>query len=94
MEGEPVFREHAKWGLMTRGRGLQPNTEETVFWGPLLIADENGRAQVQFSLPDVEATYRVLVNGHLAGRLGSYLDQIVAKDRDTQESVDIADPQR
>ena len=36
----------------------------------VLLPDANGRASVQFKLPGVVTTYRVLVDGHLDGREG------------------------
>ena len=43
---------------------------ETVFWDPLLISDSNGRATIRFGIP-AAGVYRLRVNGHLNGRLGS-----------------------
>jgi hypothetical protein len=44
---------------------------ETVLWQPLLIAGPDGRAVMHFELPDAEAMYRVRVDAHEDGRLGS-----------------------
>jgi len=44
---------------------------ETLFWHPMLIADENGRANVSFDLPDSITTFRLLVDAHHHGRIGS-----------------------
>jgi uncharacterized protein YfaS (alpha-2-macroglobulin family) len=50
-----------------------------VCWEPLLLTDAQGRATLQFRLPDTATTYRVLVDGHAQGRIGSYLGRIVVK---------------
>ena len=89
-----VYREYASSGLTTWGLQTQTPPEETVLWEPLLIPDENGQAQLQFSLPDRETTYRILVNGDLGGRIGSYRNQVVAKQPNIDLPVEIADPQQ
>jgi hypothetical protein len=45
---------------------------ESLFWHPLLITDAQGRATVEFDLPDSATTFRMQVDGHTAnGRIGS-----------------------
>lgn len=44
---------------------------ETICWQPLLIADENGQAELEFSLSDSVTTFKVLIAGHGAGRIGT-----------------------
>jgi hypothetical protein len=64
------FREFAGGGF---GKGVKTASSyrETLYWNPLLLTDSNGRMAFEFDLPQVEATYRVLVEGHEEGRLGS-----------------------
>lgn len=55
---------------------------ETVYWNPLLIADPSGRAEIQFNLSDAVTNYRILVDGHQAGRVESASQELkVQKDR-------------
>lgn len=51
----------------------------TLYWDPLLKADENGRAVIRFPLPEQPAAFRVLVEGHAQGRIGSASLRIVSK---------------
>ncbi|NUQ63460.1 MAG: hypothetical protein HUU20_13355, partial [Pirellulales bacterium] len=45
---------------------------DTLFWRPLLLTDAQGRAAVEFDLPQSEAAYRVSIDAHTQdGRLGS-----------------------
>jgi len=58
---------------------LPPVYAENLLWQPLLLTDANGRASVEFTLPGVETTYRVLVDGHMDGRIGSGEGKIISK---------------
>jgi hypothetical protein len=54
------------------GDDTRTDFTETVFWHPVLVLPQNGRASVSFALSDSIQAYRVLVAGHtLDGRLGS-----------------------
>jgi len=46
------------------------HSPETVYWDPLLITDADGRASIHFGLPAI-GVYRLRVDAHLGGRLGS-----------------------
>lgn len=48
-----------------------PSDTEVLFWHPLLVTDREGRATVEFTAPQVRAPYRVLVDGHEQGRVGT-----------------------
>jgi hypothetical protein len=76
--GSHLVRQYAYWGLYRSARHAGTLPPETVYWNPLLIADGDGKASVQFSLGDTETTYRVLVNGHADGRIGSQRGEIVS----------------
>jgi len=77
--GRPLYRQYASRGLTAiRADELSPPAE-TVFWAPLLDADAQGQTTLQFKLPAAATTYRVLVDGHAAGRIGSYLGRIVVQ---------------
>jgi len=65
-------------------RNGQPETRddftETVYWHPVLVVPESGRADVQFQLSDSIARYQVLVAGHtLDGRIGAVTTSIEAR---------------
>lgn len=53
---------------------------ETVYWQPVLVMPESGRADVHFQLSDSIARYQVLVAGHTVdGRIGATLTHIEAR---------------
>jgi hypothetical protein len=53
---------------------------ETVYWHPVLVLPENGKASVEFQLSDDIARYQVLVAGHtLDGRIGAFTTTIEAR---------------
>ena len=43
---------------------------ETIYWRPLLIADQDGKAAVRFDLPKDAAVFDVWIDAHGAGRVG------------------------
>ena len=51
-------------------------SEDTLYWEPLLFTDAQGRVTIRIRLPDAAATYRVLIDGHAQGRIGSHRDRI------------------
>ncbi len=53
---------------------------ETLYWNPLLIADENGRASIQFDLSDSITTFRVTAHTHdNAGGLGTGSGEVMSR---------------
>ena len=53
---------------------------ETVYWHPVLVLPENGKATVEFQLSDDIARYQILVAGHtLDGRIGAITQTIEAR---------------
>jgi len=52
---------------------------ENLYWAPLLMTDTAGQTSIQFTLPGAATTFRVLVDGHVDGRIGSAADDIVSK---------------
>ncbi len=53
---------------------------ETLFWNPLLIADRNGEATIEFDLSDSITTFRVLADAHAYdGRIGTGKSEIASK---------------
>jgi hypothetical protein len=73
-EFKPLVRQYATW----RSTQIEPDRTETIYWNPLLLVDENGPVTIRFRLSDAETTYRLLINGHGDGRLGTYRDTITA----------------
>jgi hypothetical protein len=76
---QPIYRLYAQRNLAESGVDERSAPMETVCWEPLLLTDAQGRATLQFRLPDTATTYRVLIDGHAQGRIGSYLGRIAVK---------------
>ncbi|HKB06624.1 MAG TPA: hypothetical protein VKD90_30790 [Gemmataceae bacterium] len=52
---------------------------ETVYWHPVLVLPDSGRAKVEFQLSDAVGRYRVLISGHTVdGRVGATIGTIDA----------------
>jgi hypothetical protein len=47
-------------------------------WAPQLVADDKGEVRVRFTLPERAANYRVFVDAHGNGRIGSATKELVA----------------
>jgi len=50
-----------------------------LLWNPLVVTGEDGRAEIQFKLPDTATKCRVIVDAHANGRLGSVQFSVPAK---------------
>jgi hypothetical protein len=50
-----------------------------IYFNPRLIANENGRATIEFTLPRVESEYRLLIDALGNGRIGSLQQRIEVK---------------
>jgi uncharacterized protein YfaS (alpha-2-macroglobulin family) len=59
--------------------GVRTDFAETLYWHPLLIADEDGRATIEFELSDSVTTFRVRADAHGGGRIGSGGGEIVSR---------------
>ena len=82
--GPFLFREYEyNYQVAQSRRRSGPSADEsaeTLAWQPLLATDAEGRASLQFALPDRAATYRVLVDAHAqGGRLGFGRGEVVAR---------------
>ena len=75
----PLYREYARRSLASAASDAPTPRVETLLWQPLLDTDVQGQAALEFKLPEAATTYRVLVDGHAAGRIGSYLGQVVVQ---------------
>jgi A-macroglobulin TED domain/Alpha-2-macroglobulin family len=74
-----IVREYAHWRDASLGSERQDFTE-TVYWHPVLVLPEAGRATVTFQLSDDVARYQVLVAGHTVdGRVGAVTRTIEAR---------------
>jgi len=74
-----LYREYARRSRTDLAADGRTPRFETLFWEPLLETDARGQAAVKFKLPDTATTYRVLIDGHAAGRIGSYFGRIVVQ---------------
>ena len=75
-----VYREFAHQRPAELQGDLRGDFTETVYWHPVLVTPENGRATVNFQLSDSIATYQVLVAGHTTdGRIGAVTKTIEAR---------------
>jgi len=72
----PVRRFAAGEAAQAVGESGHP---ETLFWDPLLRTDEQGRATIRFQLPEQPGAFRVLVEAHSDGRIGSAALRIVSE---------------
>ncbi|MBU4400630.1 MAG: hypothetical protein KKE86_15010, partial [Planctomycetes bacterium] len=59
--------------------GATSDFAETIYWRPLLIADQDGKAAIRFDLPKDATTFGVSVDAHGAGRVGSRRISIVSR---------------
>ncbi|MCE9544641.1 MAG: hypothetical protein K8T25_03865 [Planctomycetia bacterium] len=65
--------------------GVRTDFAETLYWNPLVIANEQGEATIRFDLSDAVTTFRVAVDAHAAagseglGRIGTGGGGLVAR---------------
>ena len=78
-DSQLFFRQYGTRELAELSAEQRSASAETVCWEPLLVTDAEGRASLRFRLPETATTYRVLVDGHAQGRIGSYLGRIVVQ---------------
>jgi hypothetical protein len=74
-----VVREYAHQRDPALG-DVRADFTETVYWNPVLVLPESGKASVEFQLSDDITRYRVLVAGHTVdGRVGAVTKTIEAR---------------
>ena len=74
-----IVREYAHQRDSSLG-DVRADFTETVYWHPVLVLPQNGKATVEFQLSDDIARYQVLVAGHtLDGRIGAITTTIEAR---------------
>ncbi len=74
-----IVREYAHQRDPSLG-GVRSDFTETVYWHPVLVLPETGKATVEFQLSDDIARYQVLVAGHtLDGRIGAVTTTVEAR---------------
>jgi hypothetical protein len=61
----------AEASLRYAGDGVTPEAPAAIYFNPRLIADDNGRATIEFTLPPVKSEYRLLIDALGNGRVGS-----------------------
>lgn len=60
--------------------GVRSDFTETLYWNPLLVTDEDGRAEIKFDLSDSVTTFRVAVDAHSQqGRVGAGGGEIISR---------------
>ncbi|MCD4727985.1 MAG: hypothetical protein K8R46_10005, partial [Pirellulales bacterium] len=64
---DPKGESHVAVGLPI---GATSDSAETIYWRPLLIADQDGKATIRFDLPETPGTLSIAVDAHGAGRVG------------------------
>lgn len=64
---DPKGESHVAVGLPI---GATSDSAETIYWRPLLIADQDGKATIRFDLPETSGTLSVTVDAHGDGRVG------------------------
>ena len=77
-----VVREYAHQYTRPEGTppGVRTDFAETLYWHPMLVADEDGRAEIRFDLPDSTTTFRVMADAHGdGGRIGSGSGELVCR---------------
>lgn len=74
-----VVREYSFRQRQRRGTQRDDFTE-TLYWNPLIIADERGRATIEFDLSDSITTFRVSASAHSNdGRIGSGDGEVISR---------------
>ena len=74
-----VVREYAHQRDPSLG-DVRSDFSETVYWHPVLVLPESGKAAVEFQLADDVARYQVLLAGHtLDGRIGAITKTIESR---------------
>lgn len=76
---QQMFRQYARQRRSAARDADDVASQETVCWEPLLLTDAQGQATIQFRLPEAAASYRVLIDGHAQGRIGSHLGRLVVQ---------------
>jgi hypothetical protein len=58
-------------GLVPPGFDFHATDSETLVWQPRVVTQADGRADIRFTLPENILGYRVLIDAHADGRIGS-----------------------
>lgn len=71
---EPALRQRHELVDQMLARGTQP--ERVVFWKPAEETDGSGQAEFAFRLPEHPGPYRLVIDAHGAGRVGTFRTEI------------------
>jgi hypothetical protein len=76
-----VAREYPVWGVNSPvgANRFAEDFDATRYWDPFAVADEHGGYRLSFPLPEHPTTYRISVDGHLDGRIGSKQAEVVVR---------------
>lgn len=77
--GRFPVRQYAHVHTPPAGEAQRQDFAETIFWHPLLVADDQGRASVEFDLSDAITRFHVSAEGHTGGRIGFSQGEIVSR---------------
>jgi hypothetical protein len=69
------------WRRPPASSSAQNERPEVLYWDPLLISGHNGSVKIHFDLPDEAQGYRILVQAHGEGQLGSAAIKLVTQTR-------------
>ena len=72
-------RQYAHHHRKSTEPGVRSDFASTLYWHPLLVTDEDGMARIEFDLSDSVTTFRVTVDGHHGGRLGTGDGEVVSR---------------
>lgn len=74
----PIIRQYAH-AHRAGPPGMRVDFTETLYWNPLLLADEQGEATIEFDLSDAVTSFRLAADAHGGGRIGSSTSEIVSR---------------
>jgi uncharacterized protein YfaS (alpha-2-macroglobulin family) len=64
----------------------------TGVWQPLLEADENGRAVIEFTMPDEPGDYRLVLDVHGRGHVGQFQTKLRCEPQPAAPAAPAAKP--
>jgi hypothetical protein len=73
-----IVREYPPWQF-EEAMGTAETDAPVRYWNPMALADQQGQYRLSLSLPERETTYRLKVDGHGDGRIGSRQTEIVVR---------------
>jgi hypothetical protein len=78
VKAEKLAKPRSRSGSAPAAPTLPGGSAKTPLWTPLLITGPDGKAAIHFKLPAAKTTFRVTIDAHGDGRLGSASTEIVS----------------